>query len=78
MSYDKKLDVCLSLRITDQGKPYSSAEVYWNDVPYAGVLEIQKNLIVLLKTMNDLGYAVDAAGGMKLPETPAGPLPRGK
>jgi len=55
---DKRLKVELSLVITDNGKPYSSSTVRWDDVPYVGVLEIEKKLIVLLEEMNQLGYAM--------------------
>lgn len=57
MSPDKRLDVKLSLVITDNEKPFSSAVVTWEDVPYAGVLEIEKTLINFLSDMNQLGYA---------------------
>lgn len=67
MSYDKRLDVTLSLRITDKNQPFNSADIEWNDVPYAGVLEIQKNLIAFLAAMNALGYATDTQGGLLPP-----------
>ena len=63
--YDKRLNVKLALDIHDGEKPFNSATVEWFDVPYGGVLEIQKNLLVFLKTMNELGYEVDKVGGMK-------------
>lgn len=57
MRTDKRLDVQLSLVITDDGKPFSSSIVTWEDVPYVGVLEIEKKLIAFLAEMNQLGYA---------------------
>lgn len=45
MKADKRLDVKLSLVITD------------NETPYVGVLEIEKKLITFLTEMNQLGYA---------------------
>ena len=57
MKPDKRLDVKLALTITDQGKPYSSSLVTWDDVPYVAVLEIEKKLIVFMNEMNQLGYA---------------------
>ena len=57
MKPDKRLDVKLALTITDQGKPYSSSLVTWDDVPYGAVLEIEKKLIVFMNEMNQLGYA---------------------
>jgi len=56
MRNDKRLDVKLSLVITDDEKPFSSSLVTWEDVPYIGVLEIQKKLIAFLSEMNQLGY----------------------
>lgn len=56
MKADKRLDVKLALVITDNEKPFSSSTVTWEDVPYAGVLEIQKKLIAFLTEMNQLGY----------------------
>ena len=62
MNPDKRLDVKVSLVITDNEKPFSSSVVTWEDVPYAGVLEIEKKLIAFLEEMNQLGYAMlDAA-----------------
>jgi len=58
MKADKRLDVKLTLVITDNEQPFSSATVTWEDVPYAGVLEIQKKLIALLGEMNQLGYSL--------------------
>lgn len=55
MKDDKRLDVKLSLVITDNEKPYSSATVTWEDVPYFGVLELEKKLIALLQDMNQFG-----------------------
>jgi hypothetical protein len=55
---EKRLDVSLSLVITDDGKPYTSSTTTWEDVPYIGVLEIEKKLIALLTEMNQLGYAI--------------------
>jgi hypothetical protein len=55
---EKRLDVSLSLVITDDGKPYTSSTTTWEDVPYVGVLEIEKKLIALLTEMNQLGYAI--------------------
>jgi hypothetical protein len=55
---DKRLDVKLSLVITDNEKPFSSSTVTWEDVPYVGVLEIEKKLIQFLEEMNQLGYAL--------------------
>jgi len=54
---DKRLDVRLALVITDHEQPFSSATVQWSDVPYIGVLEIEKRLIEFLDSMNQLGYA---------------------
>jgi hypothetical protein len=58
MKDDKRLDVKLSLVITDNEKPFSSSTVTWEDVPYVGVLEIEKRLIVFLAEMNQLGYSL--------------------
>ena len=58
MKPDKRLDVKLTLVITDNEQPFSSATVTWEDVPYVGVLEIQKKLIALLGEMNQLGYSL--------------------
>lgn len=58
MNADKRLDVKLNLTITDNETPFSSATVTWEDVPYIGVLEIQKKLIAFLAEMNQLGYAM--------------------
>ena len=55
---DKRLDAKLSLIITDNEKPYSSSTVTWEDLPYIGVLEIQKKLIAFLAEMNQLGYSM--------------------
>jgi hypothetical protein len=55
---DKRLDVKLTLVITDQGKPFSSSTVTWDDLPKLGVLEIEKKLIAFLAEMNQLGYAL--------------------
>ena len=60
---DKRLDVKLSLIITDNEKPYSSSTVTWEDLPYIGVLEIQKKLIAFLAEMNQLGYAMLETAG---------------
>lgn len=57
MKVDKRLDVKLSLVITDNEQPFSSSVVTWEDVPYLGVLEIEKKLIAFLGEMNQLGYA---------------------
>jgi hypothetical protein len=57
MKDDKRLDVKLSLVITDNEKPFSSSTVTWEDMPYWGVLEIEKKLIAFLGEMNQLGYA---------------------
>lgn len=57
MKIDKRLNVKLSLVITDNEKPFSSSTVIWDDVPYIGVLEIEKKLIAFLNEMNQLGYA---------------------
>lgn len=61
MKDDKRLDVKLSLVITDSEQPFSSSVVAWEDVPYVGVLEIEKKLIAFLAEMNQLGYAQLAA-----------------
>ena len=53
---NKRLKVQLSLVITDNEKPFSSSTVVWDDVPYIGVLEIEKKLIAFLDAMNQLGY----------------------
>jgi len=58
MRTDKRLDVKLLLVITDNEKPFSSSTVTWEDVPYVGVLEIQKKLIAFLTEMNQLGYSM--------------------
>jgi hypothetical protein len=58
MKSDKRLDVKLSLVITDDAQPFSSSTVTWEDVPYAGVLEIEKRLIAFLNAMNQLGYSL--------------------
>lgn len=58
MRADKRLDVRLSLVITDNEKPFSSSAVTWEDVPYSGVLEIEKKLIAFLAEMNQLGYTL--------------------
>jgi hypothetical protein len=58
MNADKRLDVKLNLTITDNELPFSSATVTWEDVPYIGVLEIQKKLIAFLAEMNQLGYSM--------------------
>lgn len=58
MKADKRLDVKLTLVITDNEQPFSSATVTWEDVQYVGVLEIQKKLIALLGEMNQLGYSL--------------------
>lgn len=58
MRDDKRLDVKLSLVITDNEQPFSSSTVTWEDVPYVGVLEIQKKLIAFLTEMNQLGYSM--------------------
>lgn len=58
MRADKRLDVKLSLVITDNEQPFSSSTVTWEDVPYVGVLEIQKKLIAFLTEMNQLGYSM--------------------
>jgi hypothetical protein len=58
MKDDKRLDVKLSLVITDNEKPFSSSTVTWEDVPYVGVLEIEKRLIAFLNAMNQLGYSL--------------------
>ena len=58
MRDDKRLDVKLSLVITDNELPFSSSIVTWEDVPYVGVLEIQKKLIAFLTEMNQLGYSM--------------------
>jgi hypothetical protein len=55
---DKRLDVKLSLVITDNEKPFASSITTWEDVPYVGVLEIEKKLIAFLEEMNQLGYAM--------------------
>ena len=55
---DKRLDVRLSLVITDNEKPFSSSTVTWEDVPYVGVLEIEKKLIAFLEEMNQFGYSL--------------------
>jgi hypothetical protein len=57
MKDDKRLDVKLALVVTDNEKPFSSATVTWEDVPYVGVLEIEKKLVAFLGEMNQLGYA---------------------
>lgn len=54
---DKRLDVKLSLVITDDGSPFCSSITTWDDVPYPGVLEIEKRLIAFLNEMNQFGYA---------------------
>lgn len=58
MNPDKRLDVKLSLVITDNEKPFSSSITTWEDVPYIGVLEIEKKLIAFLTEMNQLGYSL--------------------
>ena len=58
MKVDKRLDIKLALVITDNEKPFSSSTVTWEDVPYVGVLEIQKKLIAFLTEMNQLGYSM--------------------
>ena len=58
MNLDKRLDVKLSLVITDNEKPFSSSTITWEDVPYVGVLEIEKKLIAFLEEMNQLGYSL--------------------
>jgi len=55
---DKRLDVKLTLVITDNGKPYTSSTTTWEDVPYFGVLEIEKKMIAFLQEMNQFGYAL--------------------
>ena len=55
---DKRLDVKLSLVITDNEKPFSSSTITWSDVPKLGVLEIEKKLIAFLAEMNQFGYAM--------------------
>jgi hypothetical protein len=61
MKADKRLDVKLVFEIKDNELPFSSATVTWDDVPYVGVLEIQKKLIAFLTEMNQFGYAQLAA-----------------
>lgn len=62
MKRDKRLDVKLSLVITEvDAQPFSSSTVTWEDVPYVGVLEIEKRLITFLNEMHQLGYAQLAA-----------------
>ena len=56
MNPDKRLDVKLSLVITDNDKPYSSYIVTWEDMPYVGVLDIEKRLGTVLLDLNQLGY----------------------
>lgn len=63
MSPDKRLDVKLSLVITDNEKPFSSAVVSWEDVPYIAVLEIEKKLVAFLAEMNQLGYSALSSAG---------------
>ena len=58
MNPDKRLDVKVSLVITDNDKPFSSSVVTWEDMPYVGVLEIEKKLIAVLEEMNQLGYSL--------------------
>lgn len=58
MSTDKRLDVKLSLVITDDDKPFSSAIITWDDVPYDGVLEIEKNMLVFLDKMHQFGVSL--------------------
>ena len=57
MKADKRLDVKLVFEVKDNELPFSSATVTWDDVPYVGVLEIQKKLIAFLAEMNQMGYA---------------------
>jgi len=57
----KRLDVSVTLDITDGGKPFNHSVVTWSDVPYEGVLEIQKNMIDVLERLNQLGYSIAAA-----------------
>ncbi len=58
MNPDKRLDVKLSLVITDNEKPFASLTTTWEDILYVGVLEIEKKLIAFLTEMNQLGYAM--------------------
>lgn len=63
MRVDKRLDVKLSLVITDNDKPFSSSTVTWEDLHYEAVLEIERKLIAFMTEMNQLGYAMlDSAG----------------
>lgn len=57
MNPDKRLDVKVSLVITDNDKPYHSSVVTWEDMPYPYVLDVQKTLIEGLAALNQLGYA---------------------
>ncbi len=57
MNNDKRLDVKITLVITDNEKPFSSSVVTWEDMPYPIVLEVEKKLIAFLGEMNQLGYA---------------------
>jgi hypothetical protein len=62
MNPNKRLDVKVSLVITDNEKPFSSSVVTWEDMPYAYVLDIEKKLIGALAELNQLGYEMlDAA-----------------
>jgi len=58
MKSDKRLDVKFSLVITENEKPFSSSTTTWEDVPYVGVLEIEKKLIAFLSEMNQVGYSL--------------------
>ena len=57
MRENKRLDMTLTLHITDQGEPFHSSTVTWNEVPYVEVLEIEKRLIAFLSGMQEMGVA---------------------
>lgn len=56
MREDKRLDVKIVVEITDNGTPFSSNTTTWEDVPYIGVLGIQKKMVEFLNGMVDMGY----------------------
>lgn len=56
MREDKRLDVKIVVEITDNGKAFSSNTTTWEDVPYIGVLGIQKKMVEFLDSMVGVGY----------------------
>ena len=52
MREDKRLDGKIVVEITDNGTPFSSNTTTWEDVPYIGVLGIQKQMVEFLSLIH--------------------------